>query len=302
MAKFSTMTTTTVPSLLAVGTMETFDDIYSKRRDGFYVKDLFTFKTTDKDHEHLQEFGAAPEPVAWQGAVTYESPNEGYTKTLTPAHYDIGFQIDKQLKLVDQYGIASSRASSYAEGFARYEEQNGMDLFNNSFTTETSADTRPLCDTAHTTKVDSTTFSNKDTLQFNRANLWTAYNAARMIKNDRNQVRMGVFDEVLASMAKQEMGFEINGSEKRPHTADNEPNYFAGTFKMRFSPFLTNNYYWWLMDGAMRKRELTWLDLEPMTYETAYDMDTRAYKFAWHRQWARGATGFRFIYGCAATS
>jgi hypothetical protein len=302
MAKFPMMTTTTVPSLLAIGTMVTFDNIYSKRREGFHKNELYRFKKTDMDHVHLQEFGAAPEPVAWTGAVSYESPNEGYTKTLTPDHYNRGFQISRQLKLVDQTGIASDRAASYADAFARYEEQSAINLFNNSFTTELAGDGLPLCDTVHTTKVDSTTFSNEGTLQFNRANVWTVYNTARLIKNDRNQVRVGVFDELLLPMAKQEMGFEINASPNRPHTGDNETNFFKGTFKLLFSPFLTSNFYWWMMDSEMRSQENIWLDLEQMTYETEYDMDTRAYKFAWHRQWTRGSAGFRWLYGSMATS
>lgn len=117
-------------------------------------KKLFKKKTTVHKFERIQTtapFGDVPAKA--EGAdYSYDIIQPGYSKDITPAEYGLGYLYTETADEDDEYGVISSHSRWLGFSARILQETLAATVFNNSFSTQTSADGVALFSGSHTLK------------------------------------------------------------------------------------------------------------------------------------------------------
>jgi hypothetical protein len=81
---------------------------------------------------------------------TFDAPDQGYDVTATIVKYGLGFSISEEAVDDGKFNFISDAIVKLARSARETQEQAGMDVFNNGFTTQTTGDGNSLFNTAHT--------------------------------------------------------------------------------------------------------------------------------------------------------
>lgn len=82
-------------------------------------------------------------------AYSFESPDQGAAKTLVIKKYGLGFSISEEAVDDGKFQWIADMVAKLAKSARASQEINAMNVFNNAFTTELTADGVSLCNSAH---------------------------------------------------------------------------------------------------------------------------------------------------------
>ena len=104
-------------------------------------------------------------------------------------------------------------------------------------------------------------------------------------------------DEILFPPDLYEIAFEINASQGKVDSAENNRNVHMGRYTMKEWIYLTDTNNWFLMDSSLRADSLKWVDSIPVEFAMAEDLDTLVAKWRLYMVYGNLHRDWRFILG-----
>jgi phage major head subunit gpT-like protein len=92
---------------------------------------------------------------------TFSRPKQGYDKTMSVVKYGLGFSISEEAVSDGKFDMIADAIRKMGKSARESQEQAAMDILNNGFSSETTADGVALFSTSHTTPSGSVTIANK---------------------------------------------------------------------------------------------------------------------------------------------
>ena len=284
---------------------EIFEDNFPQLND--MLPEIFDFPPDNGriDMRFSQVSGYANIPQ-FSGAVTYQSAAQGFDTTITPLEFASGIQVERRLFDTDQYSIMDQRPAGLARATQRTRQGHGARPFNNGFSVDTlfynNTEAVALFSNSHTTTVSgvstATGFDNLITTALSAVSLSTARIQMRGFRDaaaNRGDVEP---DELLFPPDLFEIAFEIVESLGKVDSAENNRNVHHGRYTLLEWNYLTdaNNYF--VMDSALRKASLKWVDSINPEFAFTEDMDTLIAK--WRIYFVYGAGHLDWRWGLGA--
>lgn len=271
-----------------------------------WFQQVFRMETTDRPFEQYTSYTRFGQFVETDenGPVTYDSPLQGFDKTLTPLQYSLGFKVSKIAFDDDKLGPLRNLSSGLGESYTDSRNILTGDIFNNGFNGSfTGPDGVSLFSTAHV-REDGVTFRNKlaTDADISITSLRTAMIDFRNFRDGRGK-RLNLIPESI--MVPPDNWFdagEILMSTERPDTAQRATNvtnkFFGGnSFNIILNDYLTDTDAWFLL-ASKENHGLIFLEREAFNVQADVDFDTRALKHAgWGRydvDWVNNGLG---VYG-----
>lgn len=213
---------------------------------------LFSSVPWDRDIWQYSEVHDMPlfSSVSEGSDYTMNSPLQGYDKTLTIVKYGLGFSISEEAVDDQKYNFIMDGVKKLAKSAKETQEQAGMDIFNNGFSSETCADGVAVFSESHTTPTGTVTIANRPStdvdLSFTSlSNALSAYKKA--FRGDSGiyymiQPRYLVVPTELELYANQ-----LVNSALEADSANNNINPFQRGIQVIASPHLTDSDAWFLV-------------------------------------------------------
>lgn len=269
---------------------------------------VFRMETTDRPFEQYTSYTRFGQFVQTDenSPVTYDSPMQGFDKTLTPLQYSLGFKVSRIAFDDDKLGPLRNLASGLGESYTDGRNILSADIFNNGFSGSfTGADGVSLFSASHL-REDGVTFRNQPSAaaDISITSFRTAMIDFRNFRDGRGK-RLNLIPEwVMTAPDNWFDTAEILMSGERPDTANRATNvtnkFFGGnSFNIILNDYLTDTDAWFL--GASKENHgLIFLEREAFNVQADVDFDTRALKHAgWGRysvDWINNGIG---LYGSA---
>jgi hypothetical protein len=113
---------------------------------------LFKVVSTDMDIWQASELHDMPlmKQVSEGEDYSFEAPAQGASKTLKPVKYGLGFSISEEAVDDGKFAFISDAIAKLAKSARESQEIQAMNIFNNGFSTETTADGVAVFSTSHT--------------------------------------------------------------------------------------------------------------------------------------------------------
>ena len=155
------------------------------------------------------------------------------------------------------------------------------------------------CNSAHTSNGSSgyTNQSNTGTTALSA----TAVEATRrlMVKftDDRGNLVSVVPDTLLVPRNLEETGYQIIASKGQVDSADNNPNFHMGKYKLVVSDRLSDTNNWFMLDSSLGKLMLNFFMRIPPEFAQDKDFDTLIGKYRAYTRYSIGWSDWLFVYG-----
>jgi len=289
------------------------DKVFWDRYNGLpLVKDkLYTTKSDSKAWLEYMSMGNVPDPVEFNGTVTFQSVAPGFTTKIEPKEYAGGITIERRLLDTERYDVVENRAKGLGTAANRKMNKIAHEPFiyhdSSAFTFMESEEGVALCSNSHLTKADgvstATGFDNLSTLALDAVNLEALRIQSRGLKDDIGERIDTNFDTIIHGTNLSETVWEIQKSEGKIDEMTNNANFQRGRWKSIELPLLddydTND--WFIVDEMAMKEALIWhmgVDLE---FHNTTDFDTFMRKYISYFVCGWGFTDWRFIVGSSVS-
>jgi hypothetical protein len=282
------------PSDLWPGIMAHFGKTY-KEMETQYSK-IFEDKTSDKAYEELVEsttFGLAVQKTEG-GAITYDTDGEGYKTRLTNVVYGLGYMVTREEREDGQYESKSKKRSrALAYSMKQTKELIHAAIFNNAFTAGATAggDGAALCSTAHPTLAGNKANKPAVDADLSEAALEDETINIRLMTNSRGLKHYFRPKKLIVPPQLLYVAERLMTSEKRPGTADNDPNAIKSTGAISGGymvyDYLTDPDAWFMQidvpEGlvTMQRRAIEFTDDSDFDTENAKAKSTERYIPGW---------------------
>jgi len=266
-------------------------------------KMLLQQRSTDRDIWQSSELHDMPlhSQVAEGSEYSYQKPLPGANKTFVMQKHGLGFSISEEMVDDGKFDFIADALRKMADSAAESKEIQAMNIFNNAFGSQTTADGVSLCNTAHTLP-GGATFRNKPATDVD-----LSVSALDDMLNDfRTQFvgDTGIIKRIepkvlLVHTSQERYAKELIGSDLKPDSADNNLNSLKGEgLVVVSSPHLTDTDAWFMLAtpsdtglmAIMRK------DVETKAKD---DFDTDSIRYKSRYRWQVGTT---HAYGSFGTS
>lgn len=181
---------------------------------------------------------------------TFEAPPQGYDKTLTVIKYGLGFSISEEAVSDGKYNYILDATAKLAKSAKETQEQAAMDIFNNGFTTETTADGQPIFSTSHPTPSGSITIANKPTtdVDLGFTSLSNALSAFKKAFRGDSGIYYTIMPKILLVPTELELyANQLIKSNLEADSANNNINPFQNQIRVVASAHLTDPDAWFLI-------------------------------------------------------
>lgn len=269
---------------------------------------LFNIQDSSTSYEKDSSVGAFDDFPAFQGQISYDEVYQGYDVTYSHVEFAKGFKIERKLYDDDLYNIIARKPSGLARSAKRSREKFGASVFNGAFsgsgtivvsgtTILNNSEALSLCNSGHTSTATSTTQSNVTTSSLSPTSIEAARQAMAGFLDDRDNLISVVPDLLLVPRALEETAYEIIASSGKVDTADNNPNFHYGKYKLAVWDYLTDASNWFMIDSSMMKDFLNWYDRVPLEFFQDKSFDTLIAKYAAYMRFSYGWSDWRWVYG-----
>lgn len=269
----------------------------------FYPELVGTTYHAKQDFEEMiteGDFGMAP-VVDESRSRTYDDFRTPYSKRYRVLMRAIGFQVTKQAKYVDLYGIVKRPSKKLALAMTQTKEQVVANVLINSTNTATTflgPDGVPLLSTAHPTAIGTTSNRLATDAAFGYQSLADLIQLNGFIVSDRGNpaVVPGPY-LVVGSYKNRDRMKRVVGSAMIADNANNSKNAAKDDIdSIHINPYLSSvQDYWWLIDKAMNPIFL--MERIPMFSDEDYDMDDFVHKFGLAEEYIASFEDFRGVSG-----
>lgn len=293
--------------VLDVRFQKIFDERFSQLPDR--LSDFYGMKTEKQPTARFSSIGTMGDVPQLAGAVTYDEVYQGYDTSITPLEFASGLQIERRLFDDDQFNIIDQKPKALAGALFRLRQTHAARAFVNSFSVDNlfsiNTEAVALCSNSHTTTaagVSTTTgFDNLRTGSLSAVNLAAARIDMVNFRGDRAE-RISVSpDTILIPPDLYETAYEIVGSQGKVDVANNNANVHYGQYKVEEWNYLTDTNDWWLMDSAMMKDYLVWIDKTKGEFGFVEDFDTMIGKWRAYARWGSGWLDWRWVLGSSVS-
>ena len=181
----------------------------------------------------------------------------------------------------------------------RTREKHGAQIFNNAFSTSifTGGDSKALCDDAHGYEGTTTTVDNEGTTALSATAVEATRLLMRQYTDETDNLLTAKGDTLLVPPQLEETAWEIVTSAGKLGTADNDPNFSKGKYKVIVWDYLTDSNNWFMLDSRMAKMYLKWFNRIPVEFNKDKDFDTYISKWSAYVRYSYGFSGWQWIYG-----
>jgi hypothetical protein len=213
---------------------------------------VFKTVSTDRDIWQATEIHDMPlHAIVGEGEnYSFSRPKQGASKTLSVVKYGLGFSISEEAVEDGKFDMIADAIQKMAKSALETQEINGMNVFNNGFSSELSADGRPVFDTAHTLP-SGLTFRNElstpaDLSQTSLDQALTDFET--QFVGDSGIIYRAMPKVLLVHPSQRRYAMELIGSELKADTADNNMNSLKSEgLIVVSSPHLTDTDAWFLL-------------------------------------------------------
>jgi len=213
---------------------------------------LFKTVNTTSDIYQSSEMHDMPlfSTVAEGTDYSFSRPNQGANKTFSIVKYGLGFSISEEAVDDGKFDFISDAVKKMAKSARESQEISAMNIFNNAFTSETTADGQYVFDTDHTLP-SGLTFRNKPSTASDLSP--SALDEALVDFETQFIGDSGIIYKsspkiLLVHPTLKRYAMELIGSELKADTADNNMNSLKGEgLVVVSSPHLTDTDAWFLL-------------------------------------------------------
>lgn len=267
---------------------------------------LFNVITSEKANEQFLGVGGMSDWKEFKGAIEYDSFDQLYKTTLTHKQYVKGFSVERQLVDDDLYGIINPQPRQLAMSAMRTREKHAASVFNNAFSSSyTGGDSVSLCNDSHplapTHSGDVVDNAGSTALSYDA--LVATRELMRAYVDDREELIPVNPDTLLVPPEIEEEAFTIWKTMQKPDSANYHDNFVIGFLKnIIVWDYLTDANNWFLIDSALAKIHLLWIDRVPLefTMDPTSDFNLEA-KFRGYMRYSYGWSDWRWVYGHSVT-
>lgn len=232
---------------------------------------------------------------------TYSRAKQGASKTLTIAKHGRGFSISEEMIDDGKFDLVAEMTQLLADSAMESQEISFMNLFNNGFSSETTADGFSIFNSAHTLP-SAGTFRNvlSTAADLGVDSLETALtDFATVFVGDSGIIKRIQPKILLVHESQRRYAQELVGSDRKPDSADNNLNSFRGEgLTVVSSPHLTDTDAWFILaePGRTGFRVVNRRGIRTKS-EDVFDTDSMKYKASY-----REKLGCIHAYGALGTA
>ncbi|KKL13394.1 hypothetical protein LCGC14_2526210, partial [marine sediment metagenome] len=248
-----------------------------------WFQQVYNMKSTDRAHEQFTsytKFGLFAE-TGEGSQVTYDTPIQGFDKTLTPLQYSLGFRTSKIAFDDDKTGPIRSLAEGLGQSWTETRNIITADHFNNGFNSAFAGpDGLPLFDTAHL-REDGISFRNEmaASADFSVTSFRTAQIDFANFRDGRGKRRQLSPVSIMSAPDNFHNIAEVIRSTDRPDTGNRATNVQQGYFGGAPLNQITNHYLTdadaWFLIAEKAEHGLIMLEREPFNVQTDVEFNTR---------------------------
>lgn len=263
------------------------------------VDNLFGVEKSSKATEYDLGIGGMGDLEEFNGTIPYDDFNQQYRISYTHKEFVKGIKIERKLVDDDLYSIINKRPATLALVAKRTKEKHGASVFNNAFNTSIFAggDGKALCASDHSRVGTSVTTSNIGSTALSATSVEATRLLMRQFSDDRGELLVARGDTLVVPPALEEQAWEIVNSTGKMDTADNNPNFNKGKYKVVVWDYLSDSNNWFMMDSKMAKMFLKWFNRVPVEFNKDKDFDTYVSKYSAYCRYSYGFSDFTWIYG-----
>ena len=267
--------------------------------------ELYNIEGSKKSSEQLSSIGSFGDCTEFTGTVPYSDLNQGYNKEFTHAEYVAGIKTRRSLLADDLYGKVKQAPTAVGVSASRKYEQDAAKTFNNAFTDQPSdGDGAELCASDHASAASGVTKSesNEGTSAFNATAVATTKRLMEEFTDDQlNMIGVSPDTIVVPNHTIADRAMELNGSEKKIDTSNNNINIHFGKYKVIRWKFLSNTKNWFMIDSAYMKMMLHWFNREPFQVFKDQNSDQLEAKHVGYFRYTLGWSDYVWIFGQLVT-
>lgn len=262
---------------------------------------LFGIEKSNKATEYDLGIGGTGDLQEFDGTIPYDDFKQQYRTSYTHKEWVKGMKVERKLVDDDQYSIINKRPAQLALVAKRTQEKHAASIFNNAFGTTifTGGDGYGLCATAHTFVGTSTTVGNYGTTALSATAVEATRLLMRQFTDESDNLSIARGDTLLIPPALEETAWEIVNATGKMDTADNNPNFNKGKYKIIVWDYLTDANNWFMIDSRMAKLYLKWFDRIPTEFNKDKDFDTYLSKWSVYTRYSYGFSDWSWVYGHA---
>lgn len=283
--------------LLEPGLRKIFMDEYALPEG--QVDNLFGMEKSSKATEYDLGIGGMGDLEEFQGTIPYDDFKMQYRVSYTHKEWVKGTKVERKLVDDDLYSIINKRPASLAMIAKRTREKHGSTVFNNAFNTTVFAggDGLALCSAAHTRIGTTTTVSNAGSTALSATAVEATRLAMRAFTDETDNLLVAKGDTLIVPPQLEETAWEIVNAQGKLGTADNDPNFNKGRYRVIVWDYLNDSNNWFMMDSRMAKLFLKWFNRIPIEFNKDKDFDTYVAKFSVYVRYSYGFSDWTWIYG-----
>lgn len=262
-------------------------------------ENLFGTEKSNKATEYDLGIGGTGDLQEFDGTISYDDFRQQYRTSYTHKEWVKGMKIERKLVDDDLYSIINKRPQQLALVAKRTMEKHAASVFNNAFNSSvfTGGDGLPLCDDSHTYVGTGTVVDNDGSTALSA----TAVEATRLLMrkytDETDNLLISRGDTLLVPPALEETAWEVVNATGKMDTADNNPNFNKGKYKIIVWDYLTDTNNWFMIDSKMAKMYLKWFQRIPTEFNKDKDFDTYISKWSVYTRYSYGFSDWTFIYG-----
>jgi len=264
------------------------------------------FKTVSHDRDIWQSSEIHDMPLFKEvpegSEYSFERSKQGANKTFTMIKFGLGFSISEEAVEDGKFDFIADMVRKLAKSARESQEIRGMNVLNNGFTTETTADSLSVFNTAHTLPSGGT-FRNQ--LSTNADLSETSLDTALTDFETQFVGDSGIIANIKPKMlvvhsSQRRLAKELIGSELKPNTTDNNLNALRDEgLVVVSSPHLTDTDAWFLtaapVETGLRIIERTGIETKAAGPDVGFKTDSILYKSRYREE--VGATHPYGVYG-----
>lgn len=257
-----------------------------------------------RDEMKFSSVGTMTDFEEFTGTVAYNAQFQGYDTRLIPLEYTNGFQVERKLFDDDQYNVMDQKPRALKASAFRTRQKYAARIFNMAFTNDqyfyVNSEGVALCSDSHTTTTEASTssgFDNKITGALSAVSVATARRQMVQFRGDQAEIISVTPDTLLYPPDLYEQAYEIISSPGKLNTGDNNANVHQGRYDGIEWNYLNNASNWFMIDSALMKQFLIWLDRVPLEFGSAEEFDTFIAKWRAYMRFGNCWTNWRWILG-----
>jgi len=295
-----TVATGNFAELLWPGIRELFGDAY-KSYPSVYSR-VFDVQKSDKTFEKIQgvtTLGLAG--IKDQGdTAAYADPIQGFQKEFAHVVYALGSSVTKEMYTDDQYSYINRIPTMLAESMKETEETVHAAVFNNGFSTETTADGVAFFAATHINAATGTTQSNipSTAADLTQTSLEQAFIDVAGWTDDQDKKKQFTLNRLLVPRQLRFVAQKILKTSGEVGTDANTINPMNGAVEMIEWNYLTDTDAWFCLTDA-KTSGLVSFERWAMSLDRDQEFDSMSLKFLASKRWSQGVTDWRAAYASA---